>query len=127
MLELLDEQTVGAGEDLPVQVARLVPRLVRPVFRELHREPAKRRAVDSGEEALDDALGHDLDPAEARHLGGIQQIDTLFVGHRHGKLMSGRVSGVEDRPHCWPHAAHGRNINWYSHLGLWFQPWHMAC
>ena len=41
-LELLDEQPVRASQDLPVEVAELVPWLIRAVLRELDGEPAER-------------------------------------------------------------------------------------
>src|SRR2546426_12213846 len=96
LLELLDEQAVGAGEHLPVEIARLVARLIGAVLGELDREPAEWRAVDSGEEPLHDPLRHDLDPTEASDFGGIQQIDALHVSHGSRKVMAGGLSRVED-------------------------------
>src|SRR2546426_9622357 len=74
LLELLHEQAVGPGEDLPIEVAQLVTGLIGAVLRELDGEATKRRPVDPAEKALHDPLRHDLDPAEASYLGGIQEI-----------------------------------------------------
>jgi len=35
------------------------------------------RAVQTGEEPLDDSFGHDLDPSELGDLEGVEQIETL--------------------------------------------------
>src|SRR2546426_338202 len=94
--ELLDEQAVGAGEHLPVEITRLVARLIGAVLGEFDREPAEWRTVDAGEEPLHDPLRHDLDPTEASDFSGIQQIDALHVSHGSRKVMAGGLSRVED-------------------------------
>ena len=95
-LELLDEQPVRASEHLPIEVARLVARLVSAVLRELHRKAAERRAVDPGQKALHHPLRHDLDPTEPGHLCRVEQIDALRVSHAWRKVMGGRLSRPED-------------------------------
>src|SRR5207247_9328107 len=81
LLELLHEQAVGPGEDLPIEVTQLVTGLIGAVLRELDGKATKRRPVDPAEKALHDPLRHDLDPHEASYLGGIEEIEALHHGH----------------------------------------------
>src|SRR5207247_8773583 len=52
LLELLHEQAVGPGEDLPIEVTQLVTGLIGAVLRELDGKATKRRPVDPAEKAL---------------------------------------------------------------------------
>ena len=74
LLELFDEQAIGTSQDPPVEVPKLVPRLVGAVLGEFHRESAKRRSVQAGEKALHDAFGDDLYAPQPSNLGGIEEI-----------------------------------------------------
>lgn len=74
LFELFDEQSIGTSQDPPVEVSKLVPRLVGAVLGEFHRESAKRRAVQAGEKALHDALGDNLYAPQPSNLGGIEEI-----------------------------------------------------
>ena len=74
LLELFDEQAIGTSQDPPVEVAKLVPRLVGAVFGEFHRESAKRRSVQAGEKTLHDAFGDDLYAPQPSNLGRIEEI-----------------------------------------------------
>ncbi len=58
---------VGAGEEAPVDAADVVARHVGPVLGEVHAEAEVRRAVEPGEEAVDDHTREELqvpDPAQ---------------------------------------------------------------
>src|SRR6266566_2571688 len=72
--ELLDEQTIGAPEDPPVEILQLIARLVGAVRSELYREPTEGRSMHSGKESLNNALSDDLDAAEAGNVGRIEQV-----------------------------------------------------
>ena len=86
-LELLDVQPVVPAEDLPVDVAELVARLVHPVLGELDREPAPGRAVQPAEKSLHHTFGDHLDPAELRDVEWIEEIESA-AGHD-GRNVSG--------------------------------------
>ena len=51
---------LGAGEDVPIHVAQVVARRVRAVFGEFLAEAEIRRAVQAGDEAVDDGLRHQI-------------------------------------------------------------------
>src|SRR5947207_12778385 len=89
-------QAIGTGVILLVAVAQLVPGVIGAVLLKLDGESAKRRAVDPGEKDIHNPLRHDLDPAKASYLGGIQEIDSLHVCHASRKLMNSGMSRVED-------------------------------
>ena len=75
LLELLHVEPVVAAQDLPVDVAQLVARLVHPVLGELDGESAAGRAVQAGEKAFDDAFGDHFEPAELGDLEGVEQVE----------------------------------------------------
>ena len=66
LLVLLDVEAVGFGVGLPVQVAQGVAGHVGPVLGKLDREPVVRTAVQTGDEALHDQAGHQIQPAQPR-------------------------------------------------------------
>ena len=92
-LELLDVEPVVAAEDLPIHVPQLVPRLVHPVLGELDREPASGRPVESGEEALDHALGDHLDAAQPGNVQRVEEVETFGPGHEGRNVSGSRVTG----------------------------------
>ena len=65
LLKLLHVQPVVAAQQLPVDVAQLVTRLVHPVLGELHREPPPGRAVQAGEKAFDHPFGQQFQAGQA--------------------------------------------------------------
>ena len=105
LLVLLHVQPVVAAQHLPVDVAQLVAGLVHPVLGELDREAAPGRPVQSGQEAFDHTFGHELEPAEARDVHRIEQIETgapggrLDLVHRARNVLA-RPGGVNAGPRC---------------------------
>ena len=97
---LLDVQPVVAAQDLPVDVAELVARLVHPMLGEFHGEATAGRAVQPGEEALDHPLGGHFDPAQPGDLEGIQQVESCETGHEAGNVLglSTRSNVMEGTP-----------------------------
>src|SRR5882762_5756384 len=92
-------RTVGRpGRGSSNRGTQLVAGLVRAVLGELDGEPAKRRTVDPAEKALHHPLRHDLDPAKASHLCGVQEIDALYVGH--GLAEANEQPNVPGRGHA---------------------------
>ena len=57
----LEEAAVGAGEDVPIDVAQVVALGVGAVLGELLGEAEVRRAVESGDEAVDHGLGDQVE------------------------------------------------------------------
>ena len=74
LLVLLDDPSIRARGDLPVDVPQVVARLIGTILGELHRESLPGRTVQSGEKAVDDPASDDLDVAERRERGGVEQI-----------------------------------------------------
>jgi hypothetical protein len=100
-LVLLDVETFGSREQLPVDVARLVTQLVGPVLGEFDRESAAGGAVEAGQEAFHDPLGDDLDPAQAGDFVGIEKVEAFPAdsrsGAHHGEAKSNlAISGSRD-------------------------------
>ena len=83
-LVLLDVQPVGAGEKLPVDIAGLVAELVRPMLGEFNRESAAGRAMQPPEKTLDDALGDQLDSAQAGDFVRIEEVESFAADSRRG-------------------------------------------
>jgi hypothetical protein len=71
---LLDEEAVGPSEDAPVEISQFVPGLISAMLGELNGKAAKRRAMNTRQEPLDDAFRHDFDAAETGDIRGVQQI-----------------------------------------------------
>jgi hypothetical protein len=95
---LLHVETVGAPEQLPLDVARLVSGLVLPMLRKLHREPAARGTVEASEKAFDDAARDDFEAPEACDLGGLEEIGAGSTIGTNRACHAGRnVGDVEDR------------------------------
>ena len=61
----LDVVAVHAAEDLPVEMAQVVTRHVLTVLDKLDAEPVPRAAVLPRQEAIDDALGDQLEVTES--------------------------------------------------------------
>lgn len=72
-LELLYIETVAAREEPPVDSADVVARHVRPVFREIRGRPEMRRAMQPVHESLDHRACQQLEIADPREDGGIEQ------------------------------------------------------
>ena len=84
-LELLDVVAIGSGVDLPVNRRQVVARDVLPVLRELDAESLERAAVESRQHALDDGARLELERAQTRHDGGVQELP-LAGAPRHGYI-----------------------------------------
>jgi hypothetical protein len=78
VLEELDVVLVGAGGDLPVEVAQVVAGGVGAVVEVLDGEPVVGAAVPAGQEALDDLPGHQLQLADAGEPLGVK----VTLAHR---------------------------------------------
>jgi hypothetical protein len=68
-----DVCALGAGEDVPVDEARIVAFDVRAIFLEFLAEAVVRRAMQPGEEALDRRARHQLEVREPRERRWCQQ------------------------------------------------------
>ena len=73
LLVLLHVIPVGPRVHLPVDRGEIVARQVLPVLRELHAEPLQRAAVQPRQEALDDGARLELEAADPRDDGGIEE------------------------------------------------------
>ena len=72
----LEEARVGAGEDIPIDVAQIVARRVGAILGEFLGEAEVRRAVEAGDEAIDDGLGDRSRPEmEARVARGQEALE----------------------------------------------------
>jgi hypothetical protein len=67
---LLDEEAVGSGIDVPVEVLNLIAPRVVPVVREIERKALERRLVQPADEAFDDGLGDQFRAAETGKVVG---------------------------------------------------------
>jgi hypothetical protein len=76
--------------DLPVDVAKLVTRLIHPVFGELDREPASGRPVQPGEEPFDYPGRDHFQASQAGDLEWIEQVESRATGERCGVGHAGR-------------------------------------
>jgi hypothetical protein len=89
LLVLLDDPAIGARGDLPVDVAKVVARLIGTKIGELHREPLARRPVQSAEESVDDPASDDLEVTELRERGGVEEICPGRKLHARWKVFAG--------------------------------------
>ncbi len=64
LLVLLDIEAVRAPEDLPVDVANIIPGDIFPVLGELDTEAVIRAAMKSRDEPFDDKPGLELQPGD---------------------------------------------------------------
>ena len=71
---LADDPAVGARGDLPVDVARVVARLIGAILGELDRESLAGGSVETGHEAIDDPASDDFDATESGEARGVEQI-----------------------------------------------------
>ena len=67
VLEPLDVVAIGAGEEPPVEIARVVAGRVRAVLAELDGEAVVRTAMDAGVETFDDDAGAQLQVLDPHH------------------------------------------------------------
>ncbi len=82
---LLQVEPVGAPIHLPVDEPEVVARAIGPVLGELDGEPSVRRPMESGEEALDDRPGDQLQAAERVELGRVQQVGSTGSSFVHSR------------------------------------------
>ena len=61
LLKTFDEELVGTGKELPVDVAGEFAGVVKPMFGELDRKPVKGTLVETGDEAFDNLLGEEIE------------------------------------------------------------------
>jgi hypothetical protein len=72
---------IGASEDAPIDVLRVIAEAVLLVGGELGARPLEWAFVGTGEVSLDRVSGKKREPTELKHLGGVQQGgDALFGG-----------------------------------------------
>ena len=64
---------LGAGKHVPIHVAKIVARRVRAVFGEFLAESEIRRAVQAGDEAIDDSLRHQIQAGNSGEHGRIEE------------------------------------------------------
>ena len=84
----LEEAAVGAGEDVPVDVAQVVAFGVGTVLGEFLGEAEVGRAVEAGDEAVYDGLGNQVEAGDGCEGGGVKEaLEHLF--HRRGAGMPG--------------------------------------
>ena len=107
----LDGEPIGAGEHLPVDVARLITRLIGTMLGEFDGEATKGRAMQPGEEPFDHTFGHQLEATELRHLVRVEQVKPMSSGHGLGNVPSPDVqsqradechlSGTQEQARGW--------------------------
>ena len=68
-----EEAAVGAGEDIPVDVPQVVALGVGAVLGEFLGEAEVRRAVEPGDEAVDDGLGDQVEAGDGGESGGVEE------------------------------------------------------
>ena len=66
------------------------------MLRELYREPAPGRAVETGEKALDDPLGDQLDPAEPRNFAGVEKVEAFAADGRGGAHETQKLMTIDN-------------------------------
>ena len=64
---------VGAGEDVPIDVAQVVALGVGAILGELLGEAEVGRAVQAGDEAIDDGLGDEVEAGDGGERGGVEE------------------------------------------------------
>ena len=69
----LQEAAVGAGEDVPIDVAQVVALGISAVLGELLGEPEIRRPVQSGDEAIDHGLRDEVEAGDGGERRGIEE------------------------------------------------------
>ena len=90
LLVLAHDPAIGARGDLPVDVAKVVARLIRPVLGELDREALARRPVKSGHEAVDNPTSDDLDAPQRSEAGWVEEVGAVA---RADSIELGKVIG----------------------------------
>ncbi len=85
----------GAGKDVPIHMAQVVAGAVGAIFGELLAETEFRRTMQAGDEAIDDGLGHEVQPGDPRKNRWIQK--TLHIRLPTAAAWT-RASGAESGP-----------------------------
>ena len=71
--EALEVDALGAGEDVPVDMAEIVAFDVLAVFGEFLRKAESRGAVQAGHEAIDHGLGDEVERGDGGEDGGVEE------------------------------------------------------
>src|SRR6187402_722093 len=90
LLELFDDPFVRARGNLPVDEAQVIAWLVPTILRELHRKPLFGGPVQAREKTIDHPARNDLDVAELREAGRVEEVGAYGAGifHRGGKITA---------------------------------------
>src|SRR5262249_16388654 len=91
LLVLFYHPAIGARGDLPIDVSRLVSRLIGTILGELHRESLAGRTVEPGQETSDDPSSHDFDPTERCETSRVEKVGAERAFHEPRKVTGRRV------------------------------------
>ena len=64
LLKLLDVKAILTAEQLPIDIAQLIARLVHAMLGELYRKPSAGRAMQTGQKALNHPFGQQFQAGE---------------------------------------------------------------
>src|SRR5690625_3832726 len=90
-LELLDVVSIRLGEYLPVDVAQLIARIVRPVLGKFDRKAVVRALMKARHEAFDNQAGAQLHVVESRYGNGVEKAEGGRTGCHEEPAILGRA------------------------------------